>query len=741
MAKKPSAAAAKKNALKKAPGLAELGDTGTRILDGVVREEYNAKLQDVRGIEVFDEMRRSDGTVRSLVLAVTLPVRAANWFIKPASEDARDRDIAEFVKAALFDAPKFTFDDFLRHALLSLPLGVMPFEKVFATRAVEGAERIVWDKLAPRMPRSIRKWAVTGGGFGITQNKSDGATAEIPGEKLIVFVNEMEGENWWGTSILRAPYKHWHIKNTVYKIDAIAFERQGLGVPYVKLPEGATESDVAKAENILKNLRANSHAYIVEPEGYEIGFKDMQSDKTRDPQNTIAHHNREIMKSGLAQFLELGAASSAGTSGSRALSEDHSDLFLQSLEAVARNIASTFNKQAVKELVDLNFDSVQAYPKLDFEGITETDAKKLSDAYKTLVDTGAVTPQDADEDYFRDLLNLPEYDEAGRREKPAAKTTVPPEQDEEKEDDEAAMSEPRLKKKFAEDGFKPYRPLTFAEGKVNFDALQKKIDELEAQFDRETAALLHEARDRYMKEFTRAAHAGDAQTIKDATLKAQAELSRIIKNASQSAFVYGKNNAAKELGVDAPPNPAATLRQIDIQAAAIADQQITEITGDSKTAYIEALNKGASTTQALAAADAAAAAAIDRVTRNASSILMAGHINYGRGVVFDRQGDKVYALQRSELLDLRTCNYCLSIDGRVFEKTDRQFASLGPVHSNCRGINVAILMDEHELPKITGIPQSLRKRIGDTVNDVVQPKAPITKKNTPAREEADKRNQ
>jgi phage gp29-like protein len=102
------------------------------------------------------------------------------------------------------------------------------------------------------------------------------------------------------------------------------------------------------------------------------------------------------MKSGLAQFLELGAASSAGASGSRALSEDHSDLFLQSLEAVARNIAATFNKQAIKELVDLNFDSVQAYPKLDFEGITETDAKKLSDAFKTLVDTGAVTPQDAD---------------------------------------------------------------------------------------------------------------------------------------------------------------------------------------------------------------------------------------------------------------------------------------------------------------------------------------------------------
>ena len=41
-------------------------------------------------------------------------------------------------------------------------------------------------------------------------------------------------------------------------------------------------------------------------------------------------------------------------------------------------------------------------------------------------------------------------------------------------------------------------------------------------------------------------------------------------------------------------------------------------------------------------------------------------------------GRDVYGVrrQRSELLDFRTCNYCLSIDGRVFEKTDRQFAAL-----------------------------------------------------------------
>jgi len=48
---------------------------------------------------------------------------------------------------------------------------------------------------------------------------------------------------------------------------------------------------------------------------------------------------------------------------------------------------------------------------------------------------------------------------------------------------------------------------------------------------------------------------------------------------------------------------------------------------------------------------------------------------------------------------------------------------------------VGILKDEAELPKIGGIPQSLRDRFGDAVNALLQPTKPITKKDSPARKE------
>jgi len=730
----------------------EVGDSGTRILNGVISEEYNSKLQGLKGIEIYDEMRKSDASVKAAISATTLPIRAATWYVEAASDEAQDQEIAEFVEKALMEWQVIEWEDLLRQALLSLPFGFMVFEKVYATRTEGGKTYIVWDKLAPRMPRSIDKWAIgTGNEPGVTQRKSDGTTVEIPMEKLVVIVHEKEGDNWEGTSILRAAYKHWFMKNTFYKIDAIAFERQGLGIPYVKLPEQYTETDRAKAEDILKNVRANSQAYIIEPQGYEIGFKDMMAKTTRDPSSSIAHHNREILKSVLAQFLDLGSGAE-GATGSRAVSQDHSELFLQAVSAVADSVANALNKQAIRELVDLNFDNVEKYPELTYTKLAKEDVASISAAYQTLSTAGAIVPTDNDEQHFRKMLGLPERDpdeDEGRTPSDAADPENPEDTTNSKKPKTEAKEEMSelvswLKKNsdrrsFAEDGtFKPYRKLTFAEQKVDFEALQRQMDKLEGDFDARTKELLHSARTEYMRAMTKAALAGDTRGIKEATLKVQSDYARIIKQGVTSAFAYGKTNAAKELGVEAPANPADILRQIDIQSDTIADKQIAEIVGDSKNAYVQALNKGTSIPIALAAADAAAQAAIDALTSDASAILMSGYINHGRNTVFTKNGDDIHALQRSEILDTHTCNFCLSVDGRVLDKTD-SFTSNTIFHSSCRGIWVAIKLDEAELPPIGGVPKAIRDRFGDAVNDLVQPRKPIVRKDAPAAKEAKRR--
>jgi hypothetical protein len=92
--------------------------------------------------------------LRAAVLACSLPIRSADWYIEPASEDAADQEIADFITKAIFEYPSLGWDDVLRQALLCLPFGVMAFEKVFASRDCDGTMRIVWDT-PPTVPANI----------------------------------------------------------------------------------------------------------------------------------------------------------------------------------------------------------------------------------------------------------------------------------------------------------------------------------------------------------------------------------------------------------------------------------------------------------------------------------------------------------------------------------------------------------------------------------------------------------
>jgi len=192
------------------------GDSGTEIYQGFISEEYNNKLADVEGIKVFDKMRKQDGTVSSAVLVTSLPIRQANWFIKPASEDPQDIEIADFVSWALFDAVSISWQDLLRQSLLSTVFGVMVFEKVFSVKERDGVEYVCWDDLAPRMPKTINSWETSDGHKGIQQQLRTGKVVDIPMEKLLVFVNDMEGENWWGYVYFAS------------RIQALVFQRQFL---------------------------------------------------------------------------------------------------------------------------------------------------------------------------------------------------------------------------------------------------------------------------------------------------------------------------------------------------------------------------------------------------------------------------------------------------------------------------------------------------------------------------------
>lgn len=743
--------------LKSASPRAEIGDSGTLTTGGIIFEEYNAQLQGIQGVKKFDEMRKSDGTVRAAMLVTSLPIRRAEWYVKPAGTETKDQEVANFVQSALMEwIDGMTWDDVLRQALLMLPFGVMVFEKVYGLKDCEGKQYVTLKKLAPRLPKSIQGWELDDKTFGIQQIRQDGVLAQIPGSKLLIFVNEREGDNWWGTSMLRAAYKHWYYKDKFYKIDAMAFERQGMGVPVMKMPNGYTESDERKAKIVLENLRADGKQYIIMPTGYEFEFANMGASSTRDPQNSISHHNKEILQSVLAQFLELGM--SASGSGSRAVSMDHSELFLKAMEAIAGTIVDEFNKNLIPELVDLNFNDVKKYPKLDFAGIEKVDVDALSKAYASFVTSGALTPTDDDQQYIRGALGLPPRSQEDiDKDAEEEETAVTPNEDgvdDAMEDEEEAM--PGEEKKVADatkkkahehsaplaftapDGFVSWRKLTFAEEKVNWKKIEDTINEMEKDFSVEAKRVLTQAKEAFMVKLHKAIATGDQKAISELTVSFAKEYKDVLKSAMKDAYAYGKNNASTEIGVQPPANTATSMQTIDLMADAVATKTAGDIEAKAKVAAANALKQDVSSLQASGTIDAMLDEAINKAVNSTAGIIVGQNINGGRNDVFERNGDKIYALQRSEVLDNRTCDFCLSMDGLVVELADT-WARTDTYHDSCRGIWVAILKDELNPPEITGVSDDLASYYGGQPNALVQPPRPIIQPGSPATEEVARR--
>lgn len=389
-----------------------VGASGTVIFNGfIVREEYNNDLKGRQGLDVYDKMRKSDATVRAALQVVKLPILAANWRTDAFSTQPKDMLINDFVHHNLFDI--FSWDDVLRQILTFLDFGFSVQEIVWDMVQFKGKNYVGLQQLASRKQNTIWQWALDDGTFGVKQfvpGGLDGGFKQIPGDKVLIFSNDREGDNYFGVSILRPAYKHWYFKDALYKINAIAAERNGVGMPIITVPAGAKEPDKDTIRAIAANSRANELGFVEVPEGFTFEYADFKSRGRIDLMPDINHHDRQIMKTVLAQFLELG---SQDASGSYSLSTDQSRLFMQSIQWVAKYVAEIINNELIPKLVDLNFTGVKGYPSLQFEKIGDDNLAELADALPGLVAAGFITPTPEDEEHLRKMANLPDVEISG----------------------------------------------------------------------------------------------------------------------------------------------------------------------------------------------------------------------------------------------------------------------------------------------------------------------------------------
>jgi hypothetical protein len=401
------------------PDVRELGSSSPSPFTGWMRQEYNQRLRGLQGLQVYDEMRKSDSTVRSSLRAVKSTVLGARWYMEPGKADydrpatARDKMIARFVWSN-FHCMSITWPQLLVESLLCQDFGYMMFEKVWAEPSDPISQerwargKLVWKKLAPRHPMDVIQWNFdrNGGPVSVVMYNDEPNAArdgrfevEIDIDKLLVFTYDREGGDIAGTSILRSAYKHWYYKDQMYKIDAIQKERHAIGIPVIILPMGFNQNDKALAEEIGRNLRTNERAHVVLPPGWVINMLKLEGQPVK-PLESIEHHDKLILRNILAEFMQ-------GT-GSRDVDQD---MFLKAMRHVAEIHSATFNTYAIKQLVDFNWTRNYYYPKLCVRRLGEqADWRTLSFAIRNFTGAGIIQPDDDLEHAVRDELDLPPLD-------------------------------------------------------------------------------------------------------------------------------------------------------------------------------------------------------------------------------------------------------------------------------------------------------------------------------------------
>lgn len=390
--------------------MVEIGHANVGMWDPT--QEANWELKWPQNIRAYSRMAREDTQVKSILRAVTLPIRRTTWRVDPngarpeyvqlVAEDLRVPVIGDDGNTPLArTGGHASLRQHLYWVLKMLTYGHSFFEVVF--KEVNGRDRL--HKLAYRPPGSIQKIMVEpdGGLKGIEQVPlpgSLGKPVEIPVGHLLAYVNDPDDFSWKGTSELRAAYKHWVLRDRQLMLEDKVLQRNGMGVPWYEAGTDDPE-EIGRGEKIARGVNAGTKAGGAGPKGSKLTMLGVsgQLPSIREP---INYHDSMIARSVLAHFLNL-----EGKGGSYSLAAIQADTFIQSLQTLAEEIAATLNQYLVERMVNLAFDVEEGpYPRITFDPIGSVKDIPM-ETLGTLVSTGVILPDRDLEEEVRRRGGLP----------------------------------------------------------------------------------------------------------------------------------------------------------------------------------------------------------------------------------------------------------------------------------------------------------------------------------------------
>lgn len=418
----------------------EIGTTGLQSSFGTINEEFLVELRGEKGVKVFKEMRDNDPIVGSILFAIEMLIRGAEWNAVPNEEDnPEDQAAADFINEAIIDMED-SWEDLVCEILSMLVFGWAYFEVMFKVRMGPEEEvpsqfddrKIGWKKFGFRSQDTLFKWEFdkNGGLLGLWQRPPitdisllSGSLGEvfIPKEKAALFRTKLYKGNPEGRSTLRNAYRSWYFKKHIEQIEGIGIERDLTGIPIAHVPpeilaSGANTEQkavLAVVKKLVRDVKRDEQEGIVFPLAYnkngdklfELELLSSGGKRQFDTTKIIDRYDQRIAMTVLADFILLGHSKV----GSFSLSSDKTMLFSTAIGGFLGRIATVFNNEKIPQLLRIN--NMPGKCKLVHGDIESRSLEEVSNYVTNLVRVGAMTPDKALESQLRQDANLPELDE------------------------------------------------------------------------------------------------------------------------------------------------------------------------------------------------------------------------------------------------------------------------------------------------------------------------------------------
>lgn len=397
------------------------------LLDQIGLETYGAMVDAVLehvpdliwplSVRTYARMR-AEPQLAAILKAYWLAIRRSRWAVDGAGcRDEVTQQVADDLGLPVLGVDEepsgarrrnFTWAEHLRLALLSQVYGHMFFEQQWADQ--DGRWRLA--TVAERMPQTIAdiKIASDGSLAGIVQQasmfKANPPAIRTDNAALVYYVNEREGSNYFGRSLLRPSYSDWLIKDQVLRVHATSIRRFGLGILEVQAPAGATPQQVSEAQRYASSIKATEHAGAGLPHGFTSSLKGLTGN-VPDAVAFLNYLDRQMTRSTLTSLLDMATAER----GARSLGETVMDLMVYAQQAVANSHADTGTSQIVVPLVDANWGEDEAAPRIVC-GDVGADVELTAQDVFWLTSYAALTTEPELENFLRQRYGIPTLDAA-----------------------------------------------------------------------------------------------------------------------------------------------------------------------------------------------------------------------------------------------------------------------------------------------------------------------------------------